>query len=230
MPGPSSIRPYLIGSLKYMYLHDISILKRKSSKKRKRVSIQPISDETPDSSVEAPDDKPDDINVMNSETFEKKMGDILYENDMDDLEETNDIGCKYFKKIQVLFNIISNLIKYKILQIDDEMYQKVEYEKLKYIKDEEHLIFLLGYYSKAFNRDIEEYLYSIIKLPYYTDFTKISNIDINMIPFVANDKIKISTLETDYDEFAYIIRDFACDILDLKTNFDPHDIICNVKY
>ena len=160
-----------------------------------------------------------------SKPSKKNITDLLYNNNIDDIHNTEDYVCKTFKKIQLLFDTIANLLKYKILQIDDEFYQNVEYEKLKYINDEDQLILLLGCYSKAFNRDIEYSMYNIINLPFYSDFINISKIHNSMIPYVADGSINIEKLNIDYNEFSSIIRDFACDVLNINTKFTTDTFI-----
>ena len=53
----------------------------------------------------------------------------------------------------------------------------------------------------------------------------ISRINIAMIPFVANDKIEIKTLESDYIEFSEVVRNFACSTLNVNIEFEDDFIV-----
>lgn len=134
-----------------------------------------------------------------------------------------------FKKIQTLFYILLDVLKYRIVQIDEPNYQKVESEKLNFINSESDLILIMGCYYKAFNQDIEETLFHLINVDYYSDFINISGINLHMMPFVADDKIDMNKLMADYTEFSNIIRNFTCDILEINTDLTTETLISDTS-
>lgn len=137
----------------------------------------------------------------------------------------NEQSIQIFKQIQMLFHILIDLIKYKILNINEEDYQKIESKKLKFIKDIDNLVLMMGCYYKAFNKDIEEQLYHIVMKPYYKDFITISEINIHMMPFVVDDKLQMNKLHNDFRDFTESIKNLACEILDVDTDFDEHNLM-----
>ena len=134
-----------------------------------------------------------------------------------------------FKKIQTLFYILLDVLKYRIVQIDEPNYQKVESEKLNFINSESDLILIMGCYYKAFNQDIEETLFHLVNSDYYSDFINISGINLHMMPFVADDKIDMDKLMDDYTEFSDTIKNFACDMLEINTDFTTETLISDAN-
>ena len=150
------------------------------------------------------------LNEGKKEEMDKLLGDLK--------EKENDSGI-IFKKIKILFNVIGDLIKYSIIQVDDPQYQKVESEKIICPETIDKLIVIMGVYSKAFNRELEETFYKMVNLPYYQDLYKISSINFLMIPFVADDNIDSEKLMDDYKKFSYVVRNLVYDILGV-TDFE----------
>lgn len=130
-----------------------------------------------------------------------------------------------FKKINVLFSILGNLLKFSITSVDDERYQKTTDEHVKFPKTLDKLICVIGCYSEAFTQNIQEDLFRIIDSSMFNDLYAIAQIDHLMIPFVANDKINEESLKRDYLEFSNSVRNIACDMLNINTDFDDEQII-----
>ena len=65
---------------------------------------------------------------------------ILYE--IADIKKKN--LCCIFKKINVLFTVLSSLLKFMIIKINDERYQKVVDEKIKFPRNLDALIVVIG--------------------------------------------------------------------------------------
>jgi hypothetical protein len=127
-----------------------------------------------------------------------------------------------FKKISMLFRILKSLLKHLILQIDEEKYQEVHINDVKFPISVDQLILIIGVFDKAFTSEITSLLYEVVNFQHYADFRSISEINYMLIPFVADDDIKTEKLTKDFDEFKLIVRDFACEVLNLNTSFDPH--------
>jgi hypothetical protein len=130
-----------------------------------------------------------------------------------------------FKKINLLFKSLSNLIKILLLRIDDEQYQKAKDQKIIFPHDMETLIIILGTFNKAFSEDLIEMLFQIISCPTFTDLYNISNVNTLLIPFVADDKINEDLLKKDFADFSILAKDFACEVLNLNTDFEPYNWI-----
>jgi hypothetical protein len=148
----------------------------------------------------------------------------------DDYAESEDTDCSEastttFKKIQMLFHTVADLIKYLILQVDNPKYQNVESEKIKFIKSEEDLVLIMGCYGDAFDREIEETMFRMINLPFYVDFMNIANINLHMMPFVAGVDIDIKKLNSDYEKFSDVVRNFTCDALGVNSDFNTDFLI-----
>ena len=130
-----------------------------------------------------------------------------------------------FKKIKILFLILEDLIKLKIIHINEDRYQKVLDEKIKFPKTIDSLIIIMGCYSEAFDYDYQTNILNIIDLPFFNDMVSIADIHVNMIPFVANDKINLFSLKSDFNSFALVVRNLACDILEVNTDFNTESMI-----
>lgn len=156
-------------------------------------------------------------NMLNS------LKDIEYKLNPDiDIPTTNE-PQQLFKKINLLFKGLSNLIKILLLQINDKQYQDAKDQKIIFPHDIETLTIILGTFNKAFNEELIEMLFQIISYPAFTDLYNISNINTLLVPFVADDKINKILLKKDFDKFSILVKDFACEVLNLNTDFDPYD-------
>jgi hypothetical protein len=138
------------------------------------------------------------------------------------LDEKEVESEQLFKKISMLFKILKSLLKHLILQINEENYQEIHINDVKFPKSIDQLIIIIGLFNKAFNQETTALLYDIVSFNNYTDFVSISEINYMLIPFVADGDIKTEKLFQDFGEFKLIVRDFACEVLNLNTNFDPH--------
>jgi hypothetical protein len=150
--------------------------------------------------------------------------------DKDDiiLDEINEIRSNklhtIFKKINILFTILNMLLKFKIVGVADERYQSAVDSPVVFPQTMDKLICVIGCYNEAFTQDIQESLFNIIDLQQFADLYSISKINYNMIPFVANDKINRVELNADYDQFSNKVKNIACEMLDINTDFE-HDSI-----
>ena len=154
-------------------------------------------------------------------TDELKTDELLQEYKEDHNQELQSL----FKKINILFNILADLLKYSIVNIDDDRYKKANDEKIKFPKTLDALIIIIGCYGDAFSYDIQSELFNILELHSFNDLYKISEIHINMIPFVANDNINLEALRCDYIPFAEKVLNLAGNILNVNTDLEQNFII-----
>lgn len=145
------------------------------------------------------------------------------------LNEINEMKIReiqqLFKKIKILFLILEDLLKLKIIHINEDRYQKVLDEKIKFPKNIDSLIIIMGCYSEAFDYEYQANILNIIDLPFFNDMVSIADIHVNMIPFVANDKINLFSLKNDFNSFSSVVRNLACDILEVNTDFTKESMI-----
>jgi hypothetical protein len=137
-----------------------------------------------------------------------------------------ELNC-LFKKINILFTILADLLKYNIAKIDDDRYRNVSDEKIKFPKTIDALVLIIGCYGNAFSSDDQEELFNILELSSYNDLYTISEIPIDMIPFVANNKIDIESLNTDYINFSEKVLNFSCRVLNINTELEQDFIVEN---
>ena len=164
-----------------------------------------------------------------SKTPEELVGSDAVLDEIADIKNKN--LCCIFKKINVLFTALSSLLKFMIIKVNDERYQKAVDEKIKFPRNLDALIVVIGCYSDAFSKDFQEELFNIVELHSFAEMSAIANINHNMIAFVANDKINVDLLTADYLEFAEMVQNFACGVLDVNTDFDHDSVIeWNDKY
>lgn len=130
-----------------------------------------------------------------------------------------------FKKIHITFKILNQLLRILILRVDDEIYKEALINTVKFPKTQDVLITIVGTFYKSFNAETSDILYQIINFTHYEDFYTIAEINNLLIPFVANDKIDKKKIKTDFDEFLLLVRDFACEVLNVNIYFEQHDII-----
>ena len=143
-----------------------------------------------------------------------------------DNSKIDKLNC-LFKKINILFKILADLLKYNISKIDNDRYKNVNDEKIKFPKTIDSLILIIGCYGDAFSYDDQEELFNILELSSYNDLYTISEIPIDMIPFVANNKIDIESLNTDYIKFSEKVLNFSCRLLNINTELEQDFIIEN---
>ena len=143
------------------------------------------------------------------------------------LDEDDKLNKLYnmFKKIKIVFITLADLFKFLILQVDDERYQKIEYEKIKFPKTIDELILIIGCYGDAFTIEMQEELLNILDNVSFKDLYTISEIPNNMIPFVADDNINLKLLSADYLKFSNDVKNIACNILNINTDFDDTSLI-----
>lgn len=168
----------------------------------------------------------DSINVLKdiADSYDKDKKEKTDEL-LDEIAESNNNELNMlFKKIKLNFYILEDLIKYQILKIDDERYQKIMDEKIKFPRNMDSLILIMGGYGDAFDHDIQSELLKIIDLPFFNDLISISEINTIMIPFVANDEISLPVLKKDYEHFSTVVKYLACDILGIYTDFTTESI------
>jgi len=82
--------------------------------------------------------------------------------------------------------------------------------------------------KKRTKKEVEEYIKSVPDVkrkPNKVYDSAIANINHNMIAFVANDKINVDLLTVDYVEFAEMVQNFACGVLDVNTDFDHDSVV-----
>jgi hypothetical protein len=137
-------------------------------------------------------------------------------------EEAHADNQDLFKKISMTFKILKELIRIIIMEIKEDQYQQVIDSELKFPEDMERLSLVVGVFYKAFNDEMAELLFKIVDFHHYQDFRSISEINYMLIPFVADDSIDVKRLTQDFEEFKLIVRDFACEVLNLNINFEPH--------
>jgi hypothetical protein len=171
-----------------------------------------------------------------SQAYEKSKKIKEESETLEELEETDEVldeianiknknVCTIFKKINVLFTALSSLLKFMIINVNDERYQNAVDEKIKFPRNLDALIVIIGCYSDAFSKDFQGELFNIVELHSFTELSAIATINHNMITFVANDKINVDLLNVDYMEFAEMVQNFACGVLDVNTDFEHDSII-----
>lgn len=151
-----------------------------------------------------------------TEGMTEDMEDIL--NNIKNRETNVDL---LFKKIKMLFSVVSDLIKFSIISVDKPEYKKVESEKIECPNNTDKLILIMGIYGDAFNSNLRETMYFLVNQPWFEDIYKISNINMHMIPFVTgDDKINVEKLKPDYVLFRDAVANLVCDILNVNTDFE----------
>lgn len=145
-------------------------------------------------------------------------------------DATNKNLCLIFKKISLLFQALSELLKFIIIQVNDERYQKAIDEKIEFPTNVDQLIIVIGCYGDAFTQDMQEDLFQILEMNSFKEIYTIAKINHVMIPFVANDKIDIKLLEADYIKLSEVVKNFACDVLNVNTDFENGSIIECIDY
>lgn len=198
----------IIDMLKYVY-HD-----KNSSVMEQFLSLSQAYEKSKELKAESktPEETPEEL--VESDAVLDEIADIKNKN-----------LCCIFKKINVLFTALSSLLKFMIIKVNDERYQKAVDEKIKFPRNLDALIVVIGCYSDAFSKDFQEELFNIVELHSFAEMSAIANINHNMIAFVANDKINVDLLTVDYMEFAEMVQNFACGVLDVNTDFDHDSVV-----
>jgi hypothetical protein len=198
----------IIDRLKYVY-HD-----KNSSVMEQFLSLSQAYEKSKELKAESktPEETPEEL--VESDAVLDEIADIKNKN-----------LCCIFKKINVLFTALSSLLKFMIIKVNDERYQKAVDEKIKFPRNLDALIVVIGCYSDAFSKDFQEELFNIVELHSFAEMSAIANINHNMIAFVANDKINVDLLTVDYVEFAEMVQNFACGVLDVNTDFDHESVV-----
>jgi hypothetical protein len=130
-----------------------------------------------------------------------------------------------FKKINFTFMGLSNLIKIRLLQINEENYQKANDQKILFPNDLNTLIIILATFDKAFNHDHKQFLFNLVSFHGFDILYKISKINPELHPFIIDEKTDYTKISNDFDEFNLIVTEFACDILNVNTDFETHNIV-----
>ena len=129
-----------------------------------------------------------------------------------------------FKKINFTFMGLSNLIKIRLLHVNEENYQKANDQKIIFPNDLNTLIIILATFDKAFNHKHKEDLFSIVSFHAFDILYKISKINSLLHTFIIDEKTDYTKISNDFDEFNLLVTEFACDILNVNTEFESHII------
>lgn len=167
-------------------------------------------------------------NVVKAYELAKKTDDEKNEDDtvIDELKENKKKEVEsIFKNTKMLFIILSNLMRIHIMKVDDEKYKKVGDKKIEFPSSIERLILAIGCYNDAFNIDMREMLFNLIESDSFGDMYRISKIPVNMYPFVINEEFGLDDLKKDYEEFSRHVRNIACEILEVNTDFEEASFI-----
>ena len=150
---------------------------------------------------------------------------LKYSTKSTEILESDETKINLFKKINFTFQSLSKLIKILLLQIDDEKYQMANKQKIIFPSDLDTLIVILGTFDRAFNHNHKQLLFDLVSFPDYEILYRISNINSAMFPFVIDDKTDYSIINDAFIEFNILVTDFACDVLNLNTEYEPHIIV-----
>lgn len=150
---------------------------------------------------------------------------LTYSTSPIEILNTDEIKIELFKKINFTFQSLNNLIKFLLLRIDDKNYQMANDKKIIFPCDLDTLIIILGTFDRAFSYDHKQLLFNIVTFSEYEILYKISNINSEMIPFVIDDKTDYSKINDNFKKFNILVTEFACDVLNLNTEFKPHIIV-----
>jgi hypothetical protein len=168
-------------------------------------------------------DELSDVIMMLKYIYEENVQEKIIENFNSQNNETKEvINHTIFKKISMIFKSLKKLFKFLIVQVDEEKYQKSQYDDIKFPQNIDHLTLIIGSFDKAFNNELAGLLYSIVNFDNYADFLCISQINASFIPFVADDSINTDKLINDFNAFKLLVRDFACEVLNVNVNFEPN--------
>ena len=206
----NSIRLHLIDKLKYIF-NESTDPKNEPSPDSTDTKTEP----SPDSTDAKTEPSPEQI----SETAEKAYPTTELDELINADAKLNEL-YNIFKKTKILFIILSDILKFLILQVNDERYKKTEYEKIKFPATLDELILIMGCYGEAFDVDMQGEFLTILDNISFKDLYTISEIPTNMIPFVADDNINLELLSVDYLRFSNDVKNIACNILTLNTDFD----------
>lgn len=130
-----------------------------------------------------------------------------------------------YKKINMAFKAMSNLIKLLLLQVDEKKYQDFLDQTITFPKNIEILEIVLGSFDKAFTPELHYLLFQIFDFHAYDELYSISKINSFLIPLLSDEKSDDKELKKDFDDFIILIKEFACVVLDVNTNLDPHNMI-----
>jgi len=165
------------------------------------------------------------LDIIKINELKEELGDELgNKTNINELEipESTDVNQKIFKKISISFKILKQLLTILVLRVDDKQYQEIKDNEVKFPKDLEHLSIVVGTFHKAFDREIQEILYEIVDFPHYSDFISMAEVNNLLIPFVADNSIKTDVLIDDFNKFSQLVKDLACEVLNVNTDFEPH--------
>jgi hypothetical protein len=174
-------------------------------------------------------DKPHSLNHLNIQILDQFKF-VLNTNDFDDLNISNKKETEsktvsiIFKKIQILFIILSNLLKYCILKSKICVDEKELKTKVKFPKNIDELSAIMGFYTDVFDDNMIKYLFEILSFETYKEFHAISTIHMYMIPFTTSD-INISKLQPDFKEFTLLVKYLTSYVLNLNTDLKKKEII-----
>jgi hypothetical protein len=164
--------------------------------------------------------KPVDMELM------KKIANISLENTEISDRASSEFAEKseahvIFDQIRYTFEVLNALLKYTICLVDEPKYQDNNDKDVVFPNDIESLTCILGLYSKAFSKQMLQYLFDIITYKSCADFFNISQIPTLLIASVLSEDIKIKALKADFDEFSGIVKQLACDVLKLNVELEP---------
>lgn len=167
-----------------------------------------------------------ELNNSNEKVIKSIIVDMLkYSTHPIEILNSYETKINLFKKINFTFQSLNKLIKLLLLRIDDKNYQMANDQKIIFPYDLNTLIVILGTFDRAFSYEHKQLLFNILTFPEYEILYKISNINSNMIPFVIDDQTDYSKINDNFKKFNILVTNFACNILNLNTEYEPHIIV-----
>lgn len=161
--------------------------------------------------------KEDLIDLLNDIYFNKS--DILSEFIKQDTDTTEEIRVIYnlFIKIKKTFLFLDKMIKYIIIQKED--YADVKGKNTKFPLSGKHLVAIVGAYYKAFDATTEELVLQVVLHENINDFHSISTIPRQLIYEIMDQSLQYDLLNKDFTKFSELVRDLACHVLYVNTDF-----------
>jgi hypothetical protein len=127
------------------------------------------------------------------------------------------------KELNIIMNILSRLLKYMIIKVDNEKHKELIDKKVVFPENEDTMIVMLAFYEESFDDKIKDMFFNLVTMENYTTIYSMSNINHLLAPFVIDDSFNKDLFARDYLIFCSFVKEMIGHVFKLNADGNPID-------
>ena len=127
------------------------------------------------------------------------------------------------KELNIVMSILSRLLKYLIIRVDNEKHKELSDKKVVFPENEDTMIVMLAFYEESFDDEIKDMFFNLVTMDNYTTVYSMSNINHLLAPFVIDDSFNKDLFAKDYLIFCSFVKEMIGHVFKLNADGNPTD-------